>query len=53
MTVACILPQCTEPHGIAKSHYDATADDELSFMVGIGCQDIHSDHLYYRVYMYM
>ena len=31
--LVCPPMQCTEPHGIANSHYDAAGDDELSFMV--------------------
>lgn len=36
--------QCTEPHGIANSHCDATAEDELSFMASH--IQIHTHYVY-------
>lgn len=45
--ITCYM-QCTEPHGIAKSHYDAPAQDELSFSVSycMSCDNICTNLMY-------
>ena len=37
-----ILFQCSEPHGLATAHHDATEEDELSYQVSYTCSDSYS-----------